>query len=101
MQIAVWVVGVAVALFALDRLFLWMEAKGWVYWRKKERPGGAGLTGMRLAFTAAALALAAPAYALFADPGTRHLREASEERAVEDEDDGDDDDKRKPDDQVS
>jgi hypothetical protein len=32
----------AVILFALDRLALWMEARGWIYWRKsKHNPSGA------------------------------------------------------------
>jgi hypothetical protein len=43
-------IGVAVlgALYILDRLLLWMESKGWVYWRRaKGRPGGA-MTGVFL-----------------------------------------------------
>jgi hypothetical protein len=31
--IARWIVGGAFALFALDRLLLWMEARGWICWR--------------------------------------------------------------------
>ena len=43
------IVGAVVGLIALDRLLLWMEAKGWVYWRKVKPKGGglaAGLTAM-------------------------------------------------------
>jgi hypothetical protein len=36
------VVAAAVILFALDRLALWMEARGWIYWRRsKQNPSGA------------------------------------------------------------
>jgi hypothetical protein len=31
----------ALGLFIIDRLGLWLEAKGWVYWRKR-KSGGAG-----------------------------------------------------------
>ena len=35
-------VAAAVILFALDRLALWMEARGWIYWRRsKHNPSGA------------------------------------------------------------
>jgi hypothetical protein len=35
-------VAVAVLLFALDRIALWMEARGWIYWRRsKHNPSGA------------------------------------------------------------
>lgn len=32
----------AAALFLLDRLALWAEAKGWVYWRRRKRSGSTG-----------------------------------------------------------
>ena len=38
-----------VGLIALDRLLLWMEAKGWIYWRTVKPKGGglaAGLMAM-------------------------------------------------------
>jgi len=31
------------ALVALDRLALWAEARGWIYWRRTRRRTGAGL----------------------------------------------------------
>lgn len=38
---AVVLVGVVVAgLVALDRLLLWAEERGWIYWRRKKRVGG-------------------------------------------------------------
>ena len=34
-------IGVALLLFALDRLALWMEARGWLYYRRSDhRPSG-------------------------------------------------------------
>lgn len=37
--------GVVVAIigFLLDRLGLWMESKGWIYWRRSEKRGSASL----------------------------------------------------------
>jgi hypothetical protein len=63
----------------LDQFFLWLEAKGWVYYRKSKRKGGMGdiLTGFG-----------------FADPGARYLEEARREHVLEDEDDGDDESKK-------
>lgn len=35
------IVGViVVGLFVLDRLGLWLESRGWLYWRKKKPSGG-------------------------------------------------------------
>lgn len=78
--------GATIALFALDRLFLWMEARGWIYWRKVKSKSSAGdaLTGFG-----------------FNDPGTRHLEEARREHVLEDEEDGDDDGRRKNSDRLT
>ena len=38
---AILVVGIA--LYLLDRLLLWMERRGWVYWRKTTRSTGPGM----------------------------------------------------------
>jgi hypothetical protein len=80
LDIALWIAGIAIALIALDRLLLWMEARGWIYWCKvkSKSSGGDVLTGFG-----------------FTDPGTRHLEEARREHVAEDEDDGDDDGQRK------
>ncbi len=86
LEIVLWIlVGVA-ALIGLDQLFLWMEAKGWLYYRKMKRKGSAG-----------AVLMGGNVF----DPGVRHLEDAVEQRVVEDEDDGDDDGKRKTTDRVS
>jgi len=80
LDIALWVIAGVIALFALDRVLLWIEGRGWIYWRKVKSKSGAGdvLTGFG-----------------FSDPGTRDLEEARRENVVEDEDDGDDDGHRK------
>jgi hypothetical protein len=76
---ALWIAAIVAALFALDRLLLAMEARGWIYWRKVKRTGAGGgyLLGPDIF-----------------DPGKRYLEEAREEHVLEDEEDGDDDDKR-------
>jgi hypothetical protein len=38
LEAALWLVGGGVGLFALDRLLLWVESRGWIYYRKS-RPG--------------------------------------------------------------
>jgi hypothetical protein len=76
---ALWIAAIVAALFALDRLLLAMEARGWIYWRKVKRTGAGGgyLLGPDIF-----------------DPGKRYLEEAREEHVLEDEENGDDDDKR-------
>lgn len=39
LPIAGWIAAAAAALFALDRLALWMESRGWVYWRRSRGRG--------------------------------------------------------------
>jgi hypothetical protein len=63
------VAGAIVALIALDRLLLWMEARGWIYWRKVKPKGGglaAGLMAMHQ----------------LVEPDVRHVREDREQRHV-------------------
>jgi hypothetical protein len=80
MDMLIWIALIAAALFALDQLFLWMERRGWLYWRKKKRTGAGGgfLLGPDIF-----------------DPGKRYLEEAREERVIGEEEDGDDDGQRK------
>ena len=36
-------IGAVIGLWALDRLALWMERRGWIYWRKRRpQPGSTG-----------------------------------------------------------
>ena len=41
-KVAVLLLGLIAAAFLLDRLGLWMDRRGWVYWRKKKRDTGGG-----------------------------------------------------------
>jgi hypothetical protein len=86
LEIVLWILVVVAGLLLLDRLFLWMEENGWVYWRKVKRKGSAGdvLTGFG-----------------FTDPGTKYLEEARQGTVQEDEDDGDDESKRKAEDRLT
>jgi hypothetical protein len=38
---ALWIAALALALFGLHRLALWMESRGWIYYLKKRASGGA------------------------------------------------------------
>ncbi|MCW5695999.1 MAG: hypothetical protein KIS96_04590 [Bauldia sp.] len=37
-----WPIGIGAALFALDRLALAAEARGWIYWRRRKPTGSGG-----------------------------------------------------------
>ena len=88
LQIVLWILVAVAGVILLDQLFLWMEAKGWVYYRKVKRKGGG----------AADIFIGADIF----NPGARYLQEARQERAGEaDEDDGDDEGKRKPEDRLT
>lgn len=70
-------VGVAGAiLYALHRLGLWMEARGWIYYRDKRASGGA----MGSAFLELQSML---------EPGARHVLEIRQNEKAEDTESGD------------
>lgn len=77
MQIALWIVGVVVALFALDRLGVWAESKGWIYWRRKPQSGAIGAALMELNS--------------FTNPAAEHVVVAKDAKKLEEKDNGDDD----------
>jgi hypothetical protein len=90
LEIGLWILAGIAGLILLDQLFLWMERKGWVYYRKVKRQGAPP--------SMADVFLGANVF----DQSVRHMHEAREERAgEEDEDDGDDEGKRKPEDRLS
>ena len=62
---AILVIGVA--LYVLDRLLLWMEGRGWVYWRKTTRPTGPGV------------GIALLEMQTLVDPAARHVLELRQE----------------------
>jgi hypothetical protein len=41
-----WVIGGLVVLYGLRRLALWAEGRGWIYYRTKRMPPGAGARAM-------------------------------------------------------
>jgi len=41
MKTALWILAAAVALFLLDRLALWAESRGWIYYRHHHASPGA------------------------------------------------------------
>ena len=43
MKLVLWGLAIVAALFVLDRLFLWMESNGWLYYRRTKSRGGASL----------------------------------------------------------
>ena len=51
-KVAVLLLGLIAAAFVLDRLGLWMEKRGWIYWRKtkRDRAGGGAMAGMLTGF---------------------------------------------------
>lgn len=68
---------VALGIFVLDRLGLWLEAKGWLYWRKK-KPSGGGFGHALQEFEA------------FLRPSARHVIEMKQTDSKPRHDQGDD-----------
>ena len=62
---AILVVGIA--LYLLDRLLLWMERRGWVYWRKTTRSTGPGMGNALLEIQS------------LVEPSARHVLEIRQE----------------------
>ena len=90
LELVLWVLLGVAGLLLLDQLGLWMERKGWVYYRKVKRQGAPP--------SMADVFLGGNVF----DPGVRHMHEARDERpGEEDEDDGDDESKRKAEDRLT
>jgi hypothetical protein len=65
MKLVLVLAGAAIALFLVDRLALWAESHGWIYWRRSKRTGSAGgdiLLDLNV----------------FADPGAKHVIEVKQ-----------------------
>jgi hypothetical protein len=87
LEILLWILVAIAGLILMDQLLLWVEKKGWIYYRKtrsKSSAAGGAMMGGNVF-----------------DPGVRHLEEAVEQHIIEDEDDGDDDGKRKAKDRLT
>lgn len=41
LSVALWIGAAAFGLFLIDRLALWAEDRGWIYWRRKKAQTGA------------------------------------------------------------
>jgi hypothetical protein len=41
LETGLWIVGSAAGLFVLDRLLLWVESRGWIYYRRNKPGRGA------------------------------------------------------------
>lgn len=67
---ALWIGGVVVALFLIDRLALWAEERGWIYWRLKRAQTGA-------------LGSALMEMDTFANPAAQHVIEAKDAKKFE------------------
>lgn len=90
MDILSLITGAIVALFVLDGVLLWLEKRGWIYWRRVKRKSsgggiGAGLNAMNTMF----------------DPSARHAIEARKEQEMVEDDNGDDDADRPPEDRLT
>jgi len=86
LSICLIILAIAVALFALDRLALWMERRGWIYWRKVKPKGGGIAAGLT-------------AFHELVEPQVRQVIEEREEHSARQqrEDDGrSDDDSKEP-----
>lgn len=78
MQTVLWIVGVGLALFAIDRLALWAEAKGWIYWRKK-RPSTSALSSVLMEMNT------------IANPSAEYVTVVKDGKKFEERQNGDDD----------
>lgn len=45
MDIVLFGLAILLVLFLVDRLMTWMEIRGWVYWRTRERSVGSAVVG--------------------------------------------------------
>jgi len=76
MPLALWIAAIALGLFGLHRLALWMESRGWIFYLKKRASGGA-------------LASAILQLQQFAEPGAEHILEMKRETRAEPDDESD------------
>ncbi len=75
--IVYWILGIGIALFAFDRVALWAESRGWIYWRRKKAQTGA----MSAVFAE---------MNVIANPSAEHVIVAKEGKKFEERESGDD-----------
>ena len=67
---ALWIGGVVVTLFMIDRLALWAEERGWIYWRRKKAQTGA-MSSMLMEIN------------VITNPSAQHVIEAKDAKKLE------------------
>ena len=75
-QVLIWIAAGGASLFAIDRLALWAEESGWIYWRRKKAASssiGAILSDLNAV----------------TNPSARHVIEAKQAKKLEERDNGD------------
>jgi len=77
MKLLFWALVIVAALYAIDRLLLAAEARGWIYWRKKSASPGTTASAMLEVQS-------------LIQPGNAHVVEALRSEASEEDDEGDD-----------
>ena len=77
LRVAGGILVAAVVLYGLDRLLLWMERRGWVYWRMTKRRTGPGVGNALLEIQS------------LVEPSARHLLETRQEVREESPEPGD------------
>ena len=75
-EVAPWLVGTVVGLFVLDRLLLWVESHGWIYYRQN-KPGRGASTFHLLEWTSVL------------DPTQRQVIEIRKEKKQQEDEAGD------------
>jgi hypothetical protein len=79
-RVVLVVLAIAVGLFAVDRLFVWMESRGWIYWRHRPVGSASPARGILTEFQQ------------LVEPQIRHVIEDQQQRrAVNDERQGQED----------
>ncbi|GAA2245435.1 MULTISPECIES: DUF6191 domain-containing protein [Kitasatospora] len=71
MNIFIWAVAAVAGLLLLDQVLLWLERRGWIYWRKRRAGIGAASTAGLMDELHA-----------FLSPGRQHVAEEKERRLV-------------------
>ena len=74
-RLAIILVAVVVALYALHRLALWAEERGWIYYRRRAGRGTLGSAFLEVQS--------------LIEPGQHHVLEVMREEQVEEDDSGD------------
>jgi len=75
-QIVLWIIALAIAAFLFDRVALWAEDNGWIYWRRRKASTtsiGAILSDLNTV----------------TNPSAQHVVEAKQAKKLEERDNGD------------